>query len=87
MLVAIYGIGGLYNEVFVGIAHDPVTALHLVALIRLGGGRACSVHGPRFKHDPAQLSGELSLVAAEELFRAIQDDWAEAEMTDIARPW
>lgn len=87
MRIVIYGIGGLYNEVCVGIAHDPLTALSLIALIKLGGGRACSVHGPRFKHDPAQLSGELCLVTAENMLRKIQDDWAEAEMTDAARPW
>lgn len=77
MNVKIYGIGGGMSEQFAGEARDPVTALNLLHLIGLLGGTGCSVHGPLRDEDPP-LSGELSLEAADRMFRALRDEKTES---------
>jgi len=67
MKMMIYGIGGDLNEELVGVATDPTTALNLLRLIALLGGRACSIHG-RMLADQAAYSGEMTLAEARKLF-------------------
>lgn len=73
MNVKIYGIGGGMNEQLAGEAQDPVTALNLLHLIGLLGGTGCSVHGPLRDGEPP-LSGEMSLEAADRMFRELRDE-------------
>jgi hypothetical protein len=72
MKVTIYGIGGGLNEEVAGTAHDPVTALNLLHLIGWLGGTACSLHGV-VRVGQAPYSGEMTLEAADRLFREVRD--------------
>lgn len=65
--IMIYGIGGAYNNEFVGCAHDAMTGMNLIHLIKLAGGYACSLHGDGLL-DLNVVSGECSLKHARDMF-------------------
>ena len=81
MRIMIYGIGGAYNNEFVGCAHDAATGMNLIHLIKLAGGYACSLHGDGLLELNA-VSGECSLKDARVMFtlaRAKEQLRAEAQ--------
>lgn len=79
MEVKIYGIGGCFNEKIVGTAHDPETGLTLLAFCRREGAKFCSLHGRMHENEP-ELSGEMSIDQAEELF-------ADARRKESQKAW
>ena len=85
MKVAIYGIGGSFNEELAGVAHDPTTALNLLHLIGFTGGSACSLHGPLYSGADA-LSGEMSLEAADRMFRERREQLKAEIAAAVCRP-
>lgn len=87
MQVVIYGIGGSFNEQLAGTAHDPVTALNLLHLIGFLGGTGCSLHGPIYSAPCQPLSGEMSLEAADQLFRRVRDEQAAKRQAEEQLPY